>query len=42
MITIGEGEAVQTRSFNPQMDYLWPIHDITRQENPALGKNYGY
>lgn len=36
------GEVVRTRSFNPQRDYLWPIHEITIQENPALEQNPGY
>ncbi len=37
-----KGETVQTRSFNPQRDYLWPIHEITIQENPNLVQNPGY
>ena len=37
-----KGEVVQTRIFNPQRDYLWPIHEITIQENPALEQNPGY
>lgn len=36
------GEEVQVRSFNPARDYLWPIHEITIQENPALEQNPGY
>ena len=36
------GEVVQVRAFNPNRDYLWPIHEITRQENPALEQNPGY
>ena len=36
------GKVVQIRIFNPQKDYLWPIHDITMQENPALVQNPGY
>jgi hypothetical protein len=35
-------EVIQVRSFNPQRDYLWPIHEITIQENPALEQNPGY
>lgn len=37
-----KGEVVQTRTFNPNRDYLWPIHTITIQENPALEQNPGY
>lgn len=37
-----QGEVVQVRSFNPARDYLWPIHEITIQENPALEQNPGY
>ncbi len=37
-----KGEVVQVRSFNPDRDYLWPIHEITIQENPALEQNPGY
>lgn len=37
-----EGEVVQKRSFNPDRDYLWPIHEVTVQENPALEQNPGY
>lgn len=36
------GKVVQRRIFNAGRDYLWPIHDITRQENPALEQNPGY
>lgn len=35
-------EVIQARSFNPERDYLWPIHEITIQENPALEQNPGY
>ncbi len=37
-----KGQVVQKRSFNPQRDYLWPIHAITIQDNPALQQNPGY
>jgi tetratricopeptide (TPR) repeat protein len=37
-----KGEVLQVRSFNPERDYLWPIHEITLQENPALEQNPGY
>ncbi|WP_159517983.1 RagB/SusD family nutrient uptake outer membrane protein [Sunxiuqinia indica] len=37
-----KGEVVQVRSFNPERDYLWPIQEITRQENPALDQNPKY
>jgi hypothetical protein len=37
-----KGVVVQTRTFNPQRDYLWPIHSTTIQENPALVQNPGY
>lgn len=37
-----KGEVVQTRSFNPQRDYLWPIHEVTLEENTALVQNPGY
>ncbi len=37
-----KGEVLQSRSFNPQRDYLWPIHETTIQENPALKQNPGY
>lgn len=35
-------EVIQVRSFNPDRDYLWPIHEITIQENPALEQNPNY
>ena len=37
-----KGEVVQVRSFNKDRDYLWPIHEITKQENPALVQNPNY
>ncbi len=37
-----KGEFLQKRSFNPQRDYLWPIHEVTLQENPALEQNPEY
>lgn len=37
-----KGEVVQVRTFNKDRDYLWPIHEITRQENPALEQNPNY
>ena len=32
---------IQTRTF-PQRNYLWPLHDILIQDNPALVQNPGY
>lgn len=37
-----KGEVVQTRKFNAARDYLWPIHEILIQQNPALTQNTGY
>ena len=37
-----KGEVVQVLTFNAQRDYLWPIHEITRQENPNLEQNPNY
>ncbi|MDD4107354.1 MAG: RagB/SusD family nutrient uptake outer membrane protein [Prolixibacteraceae bacterium] len=37
-----KGEVIQTRFFNPARDYLWPIHEILIQENPALEQNSEY
>lgn len=37
-----KGQVVQTRSFNANRDYLWPIHSITIQDNPSLEQNPGY
>lgn len=37
-----KGGTVQLRTFKPQRDYLWPIHEITLQENPNLEQNPGY
>ena len=37
-----KGEVVQVRTFNAQRDYLWPIHEITKQENPNLEQNPNY
>jgi hypothetical protein len=36
------GQRVDTRRFNPQRDYLWPIPAIAIQENPALTQNAGW
>ena len=36
------GTLVQTRTFNPNRDYLWPIHEIILQDNPALTQNPNY
>ncbi len=36
------GNVIQIRKFNPARDYLWPIHEITRQENPELEQNPNY
>lgn len=37
-----KGEAVQVRKFNAQRDYLWPIHEETIIDNPALEQNPNY
>ncbi|MBT3383148.1 MAG: RagB/SusD family nutrient uptake outer membrane protein [Prolixibacteraceae bacterium] len=37
-----DGDVVQSRTFNPARDYLWPIHIDIIQENPALEQNPGY
>lgn len=37
-----KGEVVQVRTFNPQRDYLWPIHELLIQDNPALEQNPNY
>jgi hypothetical protein len=37
-----KGQVIQSRNFNPNRDYLWPIHAVTIQENPALKQNPGY
>ena len=37
-----KGNVIQERTFNPDRDYLWPIHDITIQQNPNLLQNPGY
>lgn len=37
-----KGEVVQSRSFNPERDYLWPIHTELIDDNPALEQNPGY
>jgi starch-binding outer membrane protein, SusD/RagB family len=36
-----DGVSVQTRTF-PARNYLWPIHSILIQDNPALEQNPGY
>jgi starch-binding outer membrane protein, SusD/RagB family len=36
-----DGMPVQTRTF-PQRNYLWPIHNILIQDNPALEQNPDY
>jgi len=36
------GQLVQTRTFNANRDYLWPIHEITIQDNPNLEQNPNY
>ena len=33
---------VETRKFDPERDYLWPIPDIDRQTNPNLSQNPRY
>lgn len=35
-------ERIDSRSFNPQRDYLWPVPSVAIQENPNLGQNPGY
>lgn len=37
-----DGEVVRKRTFNAARDYLWPIHEITIQENPELQQNPNY
>lgn len=37
-----KGEVIQVRTFNKDRDYLWPIHEITKQDNPALEQNPNY
>lgn len=37
-----DGEFLQSRSFNPARDYLWPIASVTIQDNPALEQSPGY
>lgn len=37
-----KGKIVQSRTFNPKRDYLWPIHSVTLQQNPALEQNPGF
>lgn len=36
------GDFLQSRSFDPSRDYLWPIAEETMQDNPALEQNPGY
>lgn len=33
---------IETRSFNPERDYLWPIPRIELETNPSLTQNPGY
>lgn len=33
---------VTTRSFRPEIDYLWPVPQSELNINPALGQNTGY
>lgn len=37
-----DGAFLQTRTFDPARDYLWPIASVTIQDNPALEQNPGY
>ncbi|MCE6991111.1 RagB/SusD family nutrient uptake outer membrane protein [Dyadobacter sp. CY323] len=37
-----KGTVIQTRSFNRDRDYLWPLHSIVIEQNPALEQNPGY
>jgi len=41
-IVNSSGAVIQNRSFNKDRDYLWPIHTVTLEENPALEQNPGY
>ncbi|MDR1673018.1 MAG: RagB/SusD family nutrient uptake outer membrane protein [Bacteroidales bacterium] len=36
------GDLIQTRSFNKDRDYLWPISLATREQNPKLEQNPNY
>jgi len=36
------GKRVETRAFDPQRDYLWPIPSVAIQQNPNLTQNPGY
>jgi hypothetical protein len=36
------GDLIQTRSFNKDRDYLWPISQVTREQNPELEQNPNY
>lgn len=33
---------IETRNFNPERDYLWPIPRIELETNPSLSQNPGY
>jgi len=37
-----KGAVIQTRSFNKDRDYLWPIATVTIEQNPNLEQNPGY
>jgi hypothetical protein len=37
-----QNKKVETRSFNRERDYLWPIPAVARQNNPNLEQNVGY
>ncbi|CAL1518903.1 RagB/SusD family nutrient uptake outer membrane protein [Chitinophaga sp. MM2321] len=37
-----KGERLDTRTFNPLRDYLWPVPSIAIQENPQLTQNNNY
>jgi hypothetical protein len=37
-----KGALIQTRSFNKDRDYLWPVSLVTLEQNPALEQNPNY
>lgn len=37
-----QNKKVETRSFNSERDYLWPIPAVARQNNSYLEQNFGY
>ena len=37
-----QGKRVDTRTFDPSRDYLWPVPSAAIQLNPSLTQNPGY